>query len=75
MKSKSNIPAFNFFMVAKEQDIVDLGWRIGEKLDSINPWEEIIIPLCKGIIEGSTTPPDELKKFIQSSTGVYDKEI
>ena len=52
----TNQQAFDFFMKALPEEIKDLGWRIGEKLDSFfmdDFMVEIIQPFILGIVEGS----------------------
>ncbi len=55
MEEKNNQDAFDFFMSAKPDEIKNLGWRIGEKLDTYftdDFIDEIIEPFVQGINEG-----------------------
>jgi hypothetical protein len=45
---------FEVLLNAGDEDIKLLGYRLGEKMDSRNPWDEIIAPLMEGISTGTT---------------------
>jgi len=45
---------FDFLYTASRQELIDLGFRLGEKADSLDPYIKFIVPLCHGIRNGTT---------------------
>jgi len=54
-KNEDKRAAFDFFMTATPEEVKDLGWRIGEKLDSFSVedfMDAILKPFAVGMMEG-----------------------
>jgi len=51
--------AFDYFMEADKEEIERFAFRIAEKLDVTDVWEEVLIPFYIGIKSGTIqTEPD-----------------
>ena len=44
---------FDFFWTATEAEISDLGYRLAEKRDTTNVWEDVFAPLISGAKKGT----------------------